>query len=176
MDEKTRATVGGMGAWTVGAYSAAEWFLLSVFPHPLSVAGLNEAFKDIIDVRVRKNPRLEVLGVVLTSVDRRTNLWREVLEVITRAVPGRDFQTMISQAIEVAKAAGQGKTIFQTRYGTKHEVADQYRRLADEIEWRTLNRESFIAGGRPGVGPLSDQGSDEARESGDVAALAVVNG
>ena len=76
-------------------------------------------------VRVRKNPRLEVLGVVLTSVDRRTNLWREVLDVITRAVPSRDFQTMISQAIEVAKAAGQGKTVFQTRYGTKHEVADQ---------------------------------------------------
>jgi len=161
---------------TVGAYSAAEWFLLSVFPHPLSVAGLNEAFKDIIDVRVRKNPRLEVLGVVLTSVDRRTNLWREVLEVITRAVPGRDFQTMISQAIEVAKAAGQGKTIFQTRYGTKHEVADQYRRLADEIEWRTLNRESFIAGGHPSVGPVSDRGSDEVRESGPVEALAVVNG
>lgn len=131
---------------TVGAYSAAEWFLLSVFPHPLSVGGLNEAFKDIIDVRARKNPTLEVLGVVLTSVDRRTNLWREVLDVISQAVPGRDFATMISQAIEVAKAAGQGKTIFQTRYGTKHEVANQYRDLADEIEWRTSNRDAFVTG------------------------------
>jgi chromosome partitioning protein len=131
---------------TVGAYSAAEWFLLSVFPHPLSVGGLNEAFKDIIDVRARKNPALEVLGVILTSVDRRTNLWREVSDVIAQAVPGRSFVTMISQAIEVAKAAGQGKTIFQTRYGLRHEVANQYRELANEIVWRTSNREAFIAG------------------------------
>ena len=131
---------------TVGAYSAAEWFLLSVFPHPLSVGGLNEAFKDIIDVRARKNPNLEVLGVVLTSVDRRTNLWREVSDVIAEAVPGRQFTTMISQAIEVAKAAGQGKTIFQTRYGAQHEVAKQYRELADEIIQRTANRDAFIGG------------------------------
>jgi chromosome partitioning protein len=123
-----------------------EWFLLSVFSHPLSVGGLNEAFKDIIDVRARKNPRLEVLGVVLSSVDRRTNLWREVYEGIATAVPGRQFETMISQAIEVAKAAGQGKTLFQTRHSARHEVARQYRELADEILWRTLHREEFVAG------------------------------
>jgi cellulose biosynthesis protein BcsQ len=46
---------------TVAAYAVAEWFLLSAFPHPLSLAGLNEALKDIADVRARRNPALEVL-------------------------------------------------------------------------------------------------------------------
>lgn len=146
---------------TIGAYSAAEWFLLSVFPHPLSVGGLNEAFKDIIDVRARKNQKLEVLGVVLTSVDRRTNLWRDVSDVIAQAVPGRQFETMISQAIEVAKAAGQGKTIFQTRYGVKHEAANQYRDLADEIVWRTTNRDAFIAGTLEPLNLKNRQGATE---------------
>jgi chromosome partitioning protein len=160
---------------TIGTYSAADWFLLSVFPHPLSVGGLNEAFKDIIDVRARKNPRLEVLGVVLTSVDRRTNLWRDVLDVIMKAVPGRDFATMIPQAIEVAKAAGQGKTIFQTRNGAKHDVADQYRNLADEIAWRTLNRESFLAGTLPSPDRPDRQKQREPVEVDSVLPPVVVN-
>jgi len=36
---------------TVAAYSTAEWFLLSAFPHPLSLGGLTEALNDIADVR-----------------------------------------------------------------------------------------------------------------------------
>jgi chromosome partitioning protein len=52
-------------ATTVAAYSAAEWFLLTAFPHPLSLAGLSEAFRDIADVRRLRNPSLEVLGVLL---------------------------------------------------------------------------------------------------------------
>jgi chromosome partitioning protein len=134
---------------TIGVYSSAEWFLLSVFPHPLSIGGLNEAFKDIADVRTRKNPSLEVMGVVITAVDGRTNLWREVADTIAAALPGRAFQTKISQAIEIAKIAGLGKTLFQTRNGMKHEVADQYRRLAQEITYRALHREEFIGGRLP---------------------------
>lgn len=134
---------------TVAAYSAAEWFLLSAFPHPLSVGGLNEALKDIADVRSRRNPELEVLGVIITAVDARSNLWREVDLLISKELPGRGFQTMISQAIELAKISGQGKTIFQTRLGSKHPVANQYRALATEIVWRVTHRNEFIGGALP---------------------------
>lgn len=65
---------------TVAAYSAAEWILLSAFPHPLSLGGLTEAFNDIADVRRRRNPALEVLGVVFTNVDGRTSRLRAELE------------------------------------------------------------------------------------------------
>jgi len=131
---------------TVATYSAAEWFLLSAFPEPLSVGGLNEALKDIVDVRSRVNPGLEVLGVVITATDLRSNLWLEVDEVIKTNLPGRGFQTMISRAIEISKLAGKGKTIFQTKLAARHPVALQYRALASEIESRTRNREAFLAG------------------------------
>lgn len=131
---------------TVAAYSSADWFLLSAFPHPLAVGGLNEALKDIIDVRARRNPGLEVLGVVVSAVDGRSNLWREVEEVVQRALPGRGFQTKISQAIEVAKCSGRGKTILQMKGNDKHPVANQYRVLAGEIEERIINRDDFVAG------------------------------
>jgi chromosome partitioning protein len=131
---------------TVAAYSSADWFLLSAFPHPLAVGGLNEALKDIIDVRVRRNPTLEVLGVIVTAVDARSNLWREVEDLVNRALPGRGFQTKISQAIEVAKCSGRGKTLLQMKGHDKHPVVSQYRALAGEIEERVLNREDFITG------------------------------
>lgn len=131
---------------TVAAYSAAEWFLLSSLPHPLSVGGLNEALKDIADVRARRNSQLEILGVVITAVDARSKLWCEVADLIAKELPGRGFQTMISQATEIAKISGKGKTIFQTRFGSKHPVANQYRALAAEIVWRVSHRDEFIAG------------------------------
>jgi chromosome partitioning protein len=99
---------------TVAAYSTADWFLLSAFPHPLSLAGLTEAFNDIADVRRHRNPRLEVLGVVFTNVDGRATTLRAQLEaVVNEALPGRRFQNFISQAVILPKLSGEGKTLFQ---------------------------------------------------------------
>jgi chromosome partitioning protein len=51
---------------TVAAYSSADWFLLSVFPHPLSLSGLNEALKDIADAAAPQPRFPEILGVILS--------------------------------------------------------------------------------------------------------------
>jgi len=135
---------------TVAAYATAEWFLLSAFPHPLSLGGLTEAFNDIADVRRRRNPRLEVLGVVFTNVDgRATRLRAELDSVVTAALPGRRFETSISQAVILPELSGRGKTLFQLPNFTKLSVANQYLRLAAEIEHRVRNREAFLAGHLP---------------------------
>ncbi len=142
---------------TVAAYSIADWFLLSAFPHPLSVGGLNEAFKDIADVRTRRNPGLEILGVVLTCVNTRTSLAAEVEELVARELPGRAFQTKITQATAVPKCSGRGKTLFQVDAYGEHKVTQQYRSLALEVEQRVLNRESFLEGSlRYSLPPIED--------------------
>lgn len=131
---------------TVAAYSSAEWFLLSAFPHPLSMGGLTEAFNDIADARKHRNPDLEVLGVVFTSVDVRATRLRSQLEtVVNAALPGRRFQTWISQAVIVPEASGQGKTLFQLPRFETIPVACQYLRLSIELELRVRNRAAFIA-------------------------------
>jgi chromosome partitioning protein len=135
---------------TIAAYAAAEWFLLSAFPHPLSLGGLSEAFRDIADVRKRRNPRLEILGVVFTNVDGRATLLRGQLEAAVKdALPGRCFETFISQAVILPALSGKGKTIFQVPRYLEFNVARQYLRLAAEIEHRVLNREEFLAGNLP---------------------------
>jgi chromosome partitioning protein len=145
---------------TIAAYSIAEWFLLSAFPHPLSVGGLNEAFKDIADVRRRRNPGLEVLGVVLTCVDTRTSLAVEVEELVAQELPGRAFRTKITQATAVPKCSGRGKTLFQIDSYNDHKVTSQYRCLAAEVEQRVLNRDDFLAGRLVYSLPLSEADED----------------
>ncbi|MBI1827303.1 MAG: ParA family protein [Planctomycetes bacterium] len=132
---------------TVAAYSTAEWFLLSAFPHPLSLSGLSEVFSDIADVRRYRNPDLEILGVVFTSVDRRaTRLHSQLDAAVSAALPGRRFENSISQAVILPDVSGVGKTLFQLSNWHSIPTAQQYLRLSVELEWRVRNREAFLAG------------------------------
>lgn len=133
---------------TVSTYVAADWFLLSAFPHALAIYGLNEALADITDVRAQRNPGLEILGVVITGVDGRTKGWREIDSLIKDNMAGRAFNTLISRAEVVVKASEKGKTVFQMRQFQNHKVLEQYRALTKEIEWRIMHREEFLAGGQ----------------------------
>lgn len=132
---------------TIAAYSACEWFLLTAFPHPLSLAGLNEACRDIRDVRRYRNPELEVLGVVFNNVDPRARLLRSELEdLVERLVPGRRFKTSISQAVILPRLSGKGRTLFQEPDWHRIIPAKQYYRLAAEVLYRVRNRDEFLAG------------------------------
>lgn len=131
---------------TVAAYSTADWFLLSAFPHILSIHGLNEALNDIADARSRRNPKLEIIGLVFSSVDRRTRAKVEVEELIRKHFPDRAFSTYISQAVALNQAAEKGKTLFDIKRLRKHPVADQYRTIAAEVYERVTNRDAFLAG------------------------------
>lgn len=132
---------------TIAAYVAAEWFLLSVFPQHLSMESLAGAFNDIADVRAQRNENLEVLGVVFTCVDGRIKKQRQRLEdMVAKAVPGRKCENFTSQAKALSDSSSKGQTLFQVEGLRTHKVADQYRRLAIELEHRVLNRDAFIAG------------------------------
>lgn len=132
---------------TVAAYASAEWFLLSSFAHPLSLAGMNEALLDIAESRRHRNPGLEVLGVVFSNVDgRATRLRAELEEVVAQALPGRKFETHISQAVILPELSGRGITLFQEGATMRLPVAQQYLRLAAEVEQRVLHREAFLRG------------------------------
>lgn len=132
---------------TVSAYAAADWFLLTAFPHPLSLAGLNEAFRDIADVRRLRNPDLEILGVLLTNVDTRAKKLRgQIEETLAAAVPGRLFQTMITQTVAIPEASGRGCTVFQLPGCERLPSARQFLDLAWEAVHRSTHREEFLAG------------------------------
>ena len=139
---------------TVAAYACADWFLLSAFPHPLSLAGMNEALLDIAEARHCRNPQLEVLGVVFSNVDgRATRLWTELKQIIAATLPGRMFETYISQAVILPELSGRGVTLFQDAATMRLPVAQQFLRFAAEVEQRVLHREEFLNDKSPPLNP-----------------------
>ena len=126
---------------TIAAYKSADFFLLSAMPETFAIQGLNNALKDIQSVRENGgNPKLTLIGVVLSNVDgRQTRLARELLnyveETFAQAKPWmRKYETTISRTTIIPAAQKSGRTIFQT--DPSHKVTDQFRALAQEFETR----------------------------------------
>jgi chromosome partitioning protein len=124
---------------TIAAYKAAEYFILSAIPDPFAIAGLSDALTDIKAARAHGNPTLTLLGVILSMMDRRTNLAKTLRDYVQQkfALDGQEslkFATTIDRSTEVPKAQREGKTVFQTN--PLHKVTEQYRQLAREVELR----------------------------------------
>ena len=76
---------------TIAAYKAADYFILSAIPHPFAIAGLSDALADIEAARAHGNPRLTLLGVILSMMDSRTNLAKTLRDYVQEkfALDGR---------------------------------------------------------------------------------------
>jgi chromosome partitioning protein len=126
---------------TVAAYKAADYFLLTAIPEPLSVDGLRDALEDIATVREQGNSNLRLIGVVMSAIKgRSTRLQRELLRYVQETFDRagdpyiRSYTTKISETTYICESQKLGKTMFQV-YPT-HKVTDQYRELARELEGR----------------------------------------
>jgi chromosome partitioning protein len=123
---------------TIAAYKAADLLLLTALPETFAVDGLRDALRDFKAIK-RRGGKLTLLGLVLSCVDRRPRLARELLVYVDDAIrdehgePGR-FRSEISRSTIVSTAQKQGKTIFETE--PEHKVTDEYRALAREFEAR----------------------------------------
>jgi chromosome partitioning protein len=124
---------------TIAAYKATDWFILSAMPDPFAIAGLNDALADIQDAQRHGNRSLNLLGVILSGVDRRTRLANTLNEYVEQIFSpdgqsSAKFKTTISRSTVIPQAQKQGKTLFQTH--PTHMVTEQYREIAIEIEER----------------------------------------
>lgn len=125
---------------TRGAYMAADYFILSIFPERLAVEGLSDALEDIALARKPgRNPGLHLLGLILSDMDRRKALAQLCESEIEKrfrqanAEPVK-FRTSIGTAADIDRASYEGKTLLQAQ--PRHPVAQQYRALAREVEER----------------------------------------
>jgi len=144
---------------TLGAYIAADYFILSTTPQRFSVAGLEDAARDISAAIRRGNTKLRVLGVIVSDVDTRTRLARLHVDLIGDLFrsgpdqPSAMFETIISRSTVIGEAQRQGKTVFQTE--PDHKVTEQYRNLARELEQRLATFETVAVDGQASQQPLN---------------------
>ena len=122
-----------LGMVTINALVAADYVLIPVEAAYLPTKGLQQLIKTIGKVHRRLNPSLEILGILLTKVDRRTNFSKDICDQI-REVYGRHihiFENCIPMSIRAAETSAEGRSIYY--YDPKGIVAEGYQSLTKEV-------------------------------------------
>ncbi len=120
-----------LGILTMNALIAAQRVLIPVQAEYLALEGLSRMVLMIQRIQKRFNPPLELLGIVATMYDGRTNLSQQVLAELHRAFPGKVFDAAITRSVRLSEAPSYGKPILY--YDPRSNGSDQYLKLAQEI-------------------------------------------
>ncbi|HLL46862.1 MAG TPA: ParA family protein [Longimicrobiaceae bacterium] len=120
---------------TLNALSAADSVLVPVQAEYFALEGLSQ-FTDLMRVvRQHLNPGLRVEGVLLTMVDQRLGLTRQVTDEVRKHFGAELLQTVIPRNVTLAEAPGFGKPVLTYRIDSVG--AQAYLALAREIIGRT---------------------------------------
>jgi chromosome partitioning protein len=123
-----------LGLLAVNALTAADEVLVPVQAEYLPMKGLQLLLHTVAKVRSKLNPRLKIAGILLTMTEMRTLHSQEVCAHVRSAFTGkvRVFDTYIKKSVRLREAAVAGESVLT--YAPRHEVAEAYRRLAEELE------------------------------------------
>lgn len=123
----------GAGLLSTNALTAADYALVPVQAEYLAMQGLAYLLQYVAHVRATFNPRLQILGVLMTMVDLRTLHSREVLEAIRKVFQSqiRVFYSMIKVDVKLRESSKAGQTILE--YAPTSKGSEAYRSLAREI-------------------------------------------
>ena len=116
---------------TINALTAATEVLIPVQAEYYALEGLGQLLQTIQSVKATTNPRLEILGVVLTMYDKRTSLSEQVAAELKQHFGEKLFTTVIPRNVRLAEAPSFGKTVFEHDKWSKG--ARAYKQLAKEI-------------------------------------------
>lgn len=119
---------------TVNAYVASDYLIIPMVPEILSLLGVSQLKETFLAVQKFYNPKLKILGILLTKYNGRTILAREVLEMSEKIASQLDTVVMcakIRPAVVVAESPAHGISIFE--YAPNSNPSIDYNDFIDEI-------------------------------------------
>ncbi len=119
------------GLLTQNALAAADRIVVPVDVGFYSLIGITQLLARIEEVR-EYNPRLEILGFVLTNYDSRAGLSASVQQRLEQSYPGKVFKSVIRPTVRLKEAPSHELSIFE--YDPNGNGARDYRSLAGEVE------------------------------------------
>jgi chromosome partitioning protein len=124
-----------LGLLTVNGLTAARsGVIIPVQCEYLALEGLSMLVNTIQQVREMLNAGLNIVGVLLTMYDGRTNLSEQVVEEVRRFFPRQVFQTIIPRNVRLSEAPSHGQTILT--YAPESSGGRAYAALAAEFIYR----------------------------------------
>jgi chromosome partitioning protein len=121
-----------LGILTLNAFAASDYLLIPLQCEYYALEGISMSHKVLNQVRSSGiNPRLELLGVVMTMFDARTRLSAQVVGEVREHFGQLVFDTVIPRATRLAEAPSFGKPIIH--YDKYSAGAAAYEVLTGEV-------------------------------------------
>lgn len=120
-----------LGNLTINTFTAADAVLIPVQSEYYALEGLSQLLNTIQLVQRHFNPDLLIEGVLMTMVDMRTNLSKEVVEEVRKYFGEKVYQTQIPRTVRLSEAPSYGQSIVD--YDINSKGAQVYLALAKEV-------------------------------------------
>lgn len=122
-----------LGMITINALVCADSVLIPVQAAYLPVKGLEQLFKTFMTVKKRLNSKLVIEGILLTMVDKRTILARDISNEVNRAYASaiRVFDIEIPMSVRASETNVLGNSIYE--HDPKGKVAIAYKGITKEV-------------------------------------------
>ena len=123
-----------LGILTVNGLVAAHELIIPVQAEFYALEGLGQLIQTVQRVRKGLNPKLTLMGVLVTMHNGRTSLSAQVHDEVKRHFPDTVFETVIPRNVRLAEAPSFGQAIMH--YDAWSKGARSYKSLAKEVEKR----------------------------------------
>ena len=126
-----------LGLITLNSLVAADQIIIPIQSSFLCLEGTDDLLETINKVRKVANPNLQVMGVMITMHDKRTNISKDVVERIRKVFGNKVFKTVISKSVKLEESPAYKESIFT--FAPNSVGALQYQKVAEEIIKRAKN-------------------------------------
>jgi chromosome partitioning protein len=122
-----------LGMITINALASADNVIIPVQSQFLAARGMSHLLRTVSKVRKQINPNLKVGGILLTLVDKRTNLSKDTKQQLQENYGSiiKIFDTQIPIATKAAESTEKGESIFS--YDKSGKVANAYSSFSKEV-------------------------------------------
>lgn len=122
-----------LGMLTINALTAADRVIVPVQAHFLSVKGLELLLRTVNKVKKQLNPDLNVEGILLNMLDRRSNFTKEIVQLIREHFGSnlKVFDSEIPMSVRAIEASAEGSSIFD--FDPDGKVAEAFNQLVKEV-------------------------------------------
>ena len=122
-----------LGMITINALACADKVIIPVQSEFLAVKGMSHLMNTVLKVRKQINPNLKVGGILLTMVDGRTNLSKDIANELksTYGTVFKLYDTQIPRGVKAAESSRMGESVLS--YDSSSKVAQSYLNFAKEV-------------------------------------------
>jgi chromosome partitioning protein len=120
-----------LGMITLNALVASDFIIIPIQSSYLCLEGTDDLLETVEKVKKVANPNLQILGILVTLHDKRTNISRDVLARIKKVFGKQVFREVISKSVKLEESPAYKESIFT--FAPNSVGAVQYNKVVKEL-------------------------------------------